>query len=149
MNKQLLNLIKIAGNLDTNGDYKNSDSLFVKISQYYIEQSLTKVPNVHYVEFDELDDEIYENQKNYYTKKPNLVVKQYFDLTDEDDVEEGKNLEALLHGPDDVSGPAYTDPGNLSSSPSMTGDLKSFTYKETYQKNVDEGKSYLNRLPLR
>ena len=78
-----------------------------------------------------------------------LMAKQsdkYFDLGGEAD---GQNIEGLLHGPDNVPGPAYIDPGNLSSSPSMAGDVDSFTFEATYQKNVDDGNAWKNRIPLR
>lgn len=147
MNSKILkNFIKIANNLDAIGKYDTSDKLFIKISQYYVEKSLTKVPAVQYVEYDELDDEFRENEINYRKKKPNLVVKQYYDLGGEND---GLNLEGLLNGPDSVPGPAYIDPGNLASSPSMAGDVDCFTWEETYQKNKDEGNSWKNRIPIR
>lgn len=149
MPSSLSKLLKIAKKLDDLGYYKSSDNLFIKISQYYPQQSVTKVPSVQYIEYDELEDEFKNNQENYYKKKPNLVVKQYFDLTDEDDQVDGMNIEALLHGPGDVSGPAYIDPGNLASSPSMAGDVDMFTYEETYQKNKEEGNGWKNRIPLR
>ena len=147
--KTLHKLIKVARNFDLSGNYKASDSIFIKLSQYYPEQSLTKVPMVQYVEFDDdsvLDSEMRDNEENYRKKKPNLVVKQYFDLGGEAD---GQNIEGLLNGPDSVPGPAYIDPGNLASSPSMAGDVDGFTYEETYQKNVDEGNSWKNRIPIR
>lgn len=149
MSSKIAKLLHLADKLDDLGFYKTSDSLFVKISQYYPQQSLTKVPTVHYVEYDELEDEFKDNQVNYYKKKPNLVVKQYFDLTDEDDTEDGMNIEALLNGPDSVPGPAYIDPGNLASSPSMAGDVDCFTWEETYQKNKEEGNGWKNRIPIR
>lgn len=142
----LKKIIKIASKLDTQGNYKLSDKLYVKVAQYYPEQSLTKVPTVQYVEYDEIEDEFLENEKNYRKKKPNLIPKQYFDLGGEKD---GANIEGLLHGPDSVPGPAYIDPGNLASSPSMAGDVDHFTWELTYQKNVDEGHSWKNRIPLR
>ena len=150
MNSNLqLKLLRIASDLDKIGNFVESDDLFIKISQYYPQQSLTKVPMVQYVEYDELEDEFINNEENYRKKKPNLVVKQYFDLTSEDDQEDGMSLEALLNGSDSVPGPAYIDPGNLASSPSMAGDSTSFTYEETYQKNVDEGNGWKNRIPRR
>lgn len=150
MNSNLkLKLLRIASDLDKTGNFVESDDLFIKISQYYPQQSLTKVPMVQYVEYDELEDEFINNEENYRKKKPNLVVKQYFDLTSEDDQEDGMSLEALLNGPDSVPGPAYIDPGNLASSPSMAGDTTCFTFEETYQKNVDEGNGWKNRIPYR
>lgn len=147
--KNLIKIIKKAENLDKSGEFKKSDDIFIKLSQYYVEQSVTKVPSVQYVKYEDLEDEYKENQIYYYKNKPNLVVKQYFDLTDEDDKEDGMNIEALLHGHDSVPGPAYIDPGNLASSPSMAGDVYSFTWEETYQKNKDEGHGWKNRIPIR
>ena len=83
------------------------------------------------------------------TKDPKRVRKSFYDLTDEDDQVDGMNIEALLHGPDSVPGPAYIDPGNLASSTSMAGDVDYFTYEETYQKNKDEGNGWKNRIPRR
>ena len=59
-----------------------------------------------------------------------------------------------IDGPDNVPGPAYVDPGNPASSPSMAihsgADLcDKFSWEETYQKNVDEGNGWKNRLPIR
>lgn len=144
--KNLRTTIKIAFELDKKGNYKSSDRLFEKIAQYYVEQSITKNPNVYLVEFDELEDEFKEGDEWRQTKKPNKIPKEYYDLGGEAD---GENIEGLLHGPDNVPGPAYIDPGNLASSPSMAGDVDSFTFEATYQKNVDEGKSWMNRIPLR
>lgn len=142
----LTKIIKIASKLDSMGNYKLSDSLFVKVAQYYPEQSLTKIPTVQYVEYDEVEDEYLENEKNYRKKKPNLIPKQYFDLGGEAD---GQNIEGLLNGPDSVPGPAYIDPGNLASSPSMAGDVDHFTWEETYERNVEEGNGWKNRIPMR
>jgi hypothetical protein len=144
--KNLRSSIKIAKTLDKQGSFKASDLLFEKLAQYYVEQSVTKNPEVYLVEFDEMEDEFKEGDKWRQTKKPNKIPKEYFDLGGEAD---GQNIEGLLHGPDNVPGPAYIDPGNLSSSPSMAGDVDSFTFEATYQKNVDDGNAWKNRIPLR
>jgi hypothetical protein len=144
--KNLRSSIKIAKALDKQGSFKASDLLFEKLAQYYVEQSVTKNPEVYLVEFDEMEDEFKEGDKWRQTKKPNKIPKEYFDLGGEAD---GQNIEGLLHGPDNVPGPAYIDPGNLSSSPSMAGDVDSFTFEATYQKNVDDGNAWKNRIPLR
>lgn len=139
-------LIKKANRFDSSGNFKKADRLFIKLSQYYVEQSITKVPSVQYFEMDDIDDEYKENEFNYRTKKPNLRVPEYHDLGVGKDEE---NLEGKLHGPDSVPGPAYVDPGNLASSPSMAGDVDCFTWEETYEKNVEEGNGWKNRIPLR
>ena len=144
--KNLRSSIKIAKALDKQGSFKASDLLFEKLAQYYVEQSVTKNPQVYLVEFDEMEDEFKEGDEWRQTKKPNKLPKEYFDLGGEAD---GQNIEGLLHGPDNVPGPAYIDPGNLSSSPSMAGDVDSFTFEATYQKNVDDGNAWKNRIPLR
>ena len=144
--KNLRSSIKIAKALDKQGSFKASDLLFEKLAQYYVEQSVTKNPEVYLVEFDEMEDEFKEGDKWRQTKKPNKIPKEYFDLGGEAD---GQNIEGLLHGPDNVPGPAYIDPGNLSSSPSMAGDVDSFTFEATYQKNVDDGNAWKNRIPYR
>ena len=144
--KNLRSSIKIAKALDKQGSFKASDLLFEKLAQYYVEQSVTKNPQVYLVEFDEMEDEFKEGDEWRQTKKPNKIPKEYFDLGGDAD---GQNIEGLLHGPDNVPGPAYIDPGNLSSSPSMAGDVDSFTFEATYQKNVDDGNAWKNRIPLR
>ncbi len=151
-NTRIMNLrnlrrsIRIAKALDAQGSFKASDKVFEKLAQYYVEQSITKNPQVYLVEFDEMEDEFEEGDIWRQTKKPNKIPKEYYDLGGEAD---GQNLEGLLNGPDNVPGPAYVDPGNLASSPSMAGDVDSFTFEATYQKNVDDGNAWKNRIPLR
>jgi hypothetical protein len=146
MNKQILLLLDLCEKLDSSGKFAQSDKLFNKFAQYYPQQSVTKVPHVHFVEYEEIEDEYKENDFFRQKIKPNRFVRDYFDLGGESD---GQNIEGLLHGPDNVPGPAYIDPGNLASSPSMAGDTLSFTWEETYQKNVDEGTAWKNRIPNR
>ena len=58
------------------------------------------------------------------------------------------NFEGALHGGDPVPGPAYVDPGNLASSPSMNGSLDYFTWEEVHDSNT--GPDYWkNLLPRR
>lgn len=144
--KILHKTLRIAAVLDSKGNFKSSDLIFEKIAQYYVEQSVTKNPSIYLVEFDEMEDEFKEGDEWRQTKKPNKIPKEYYDLGGEAD---GQNIEGLLHGPDNVPGPAYIDPGNLASSPSMAGDVDSFTFEATYQKNVDDGNGWKNRIPLR
>jgi len=151
MNKQFSILLKVCSNLDQSGLVTASDKLFNKFAQYYPQQSVTKVPNVHYVEYDEIEDEYKENDFWRQRINPRKIPKEYRDLGGEAD---GQNIEGLLHGPDNVPGPAYVDPGNPASSPSMAvhsgDDLgDKFSWEETYQKNVDEGNGWKNRLPNR
>lgn len=139
----LLKIIKIAKHFDNVGQYKKADDIFLKLSSYYPEQSITKQKDIQLFEWDEVVDEQFkENDTNYITKKPNLRVPEYFDLGGEAD---GENIEGLLNGPDSVPGPAYIDPGNVASSPSMAGDLDYFLWDEVRDENHPE----YNRIPRR
>jgi hypothetical protein len=151
MNKQFAVILKVCSTLDRNGKFATSDRLFNRFAQYYPQQSVTKVPHVNYVEYDEIEDEYKENDFWRQRINPRKIPKEYRDLGGEAD---GQNIEGLLHGPDNVPGPAYVDPGNPASSPSMAihsgEDLcDKFSWEETYQKNVDEGNGWKNRLPYR
>jgi hypothetical protein len=151
MNKQFAVILKVCSTLDRNGKFATSDKLFNRFAQYYPQQSVTKVPHVNYVEYDEIEDEYKENDFWRQRINPRKIPKEYRDLGGEAD---GQNIEGLLHGPDNVPGPAYVDPGNPASSPSMAihsgEDLHDkFSWEETYQKNVDEGNGWKNRLPNR
>ena len=151
MNKQFTVILKVCSTLDRYGKFATSDKLFNKFAQYYPQQSVTKVPHVNYVEYEEIEDEYKENDFWRQRVNPRKIPKEYRDLGGEAD---GQNIEGLLHGPDNVPGPAYVDPGNPASSPSMAihsgEDLcDKFSWEETYQKNVDEGNSWKNRIPNR
>ncbi len=61
MNKQFEIILKVCSNLDQNGKFVTSDKLFNKFAQYYPQQSVTKVPHVNYVEYEEIEDEYKEN----------------------------------------------------------------------------------------
>lgn len=149
--KSIYKIIKICSTLDRRGKYLISDNLLEKVAQYYPQQSVTQSPNVSLVPYDELEEEY--KQNDYWRQKinPRKVPKEYRDLGGEAD---GANIEGQLHGPDNVPGPAYVDPGNPVSSPSMAvhsgEDLDDkFSWDETYQKNVDEGNIWKNRIPNR
>ena len=149
--KSIQTIIKICSTLDRKGEYIKSDNLFEKIAQYYPQQSVTQSPNVSLVPYEEIEEET--KQNDYWRQKinPRKIPKEYRDLGGEAD---GQNIEGQLHGPDNVPGPAYVDPGNPASSPSMaiqSGDdlCDKFSWEETYQKNVDEGTSSFFRLTRR
>ena len=144
-------LIKLCSRLDKTGHYSKADLLFEKIAQYYPQQSVTQSPNVSLVPFEEIEEET--KQNDFWRQKinPRKLPKEYFDLGGEAD---GQSIEGQLHGPDSVPGPAYIDPGNPQSSPSMAihsgEDLcDKFSWEETYEKNVDEGNAWKNRIPYR
>ena len=144
-------LMKLCSRLDKIGHYSKADLLFEKIAQYYPQQSVTQSPNVSLVPYDEIEEET--KQNDFWRQKinPRKLPKEYFDLGGEAD---GQSIEGQLHGPDSVPGPAYIDPGNPQSSPSMAihsgEDLcDKFSWEETYEKNVDEGNAWKNRIPNR
>jgi len=144
-------LIKLCSRLDKTGHYSKADLLFERIAQYYPQQSVTQSPNVSLVPYEEIEEET--KQNDFWRQKinPRKIPKEYFDLGGEAD---GQSIEGQLHGPDNVPGPAYIDPGNPASSPSMAihsgEDLcDKFSWEETYEKNVDEGNAWKNRIPYR
>jgi hypothetical protein len=144
-------LIKLCSRLDKTGHYSKADLLFEKIAQYYPQQSVTQSPNVSLVPYEDIEEET--KQNDFWRQKinPRKIPKEYFDLGGEAD---GQSIEGQLHGPDNVPGPAYIDPGNPASSPSMAvhsgEDLcDKFSWEETYEKNVDEGNAWKNRIPYR
>ena len=144
-------IIKLCSRLDKTGHYSKADLLFEKIAQYYPQQSVTQSPNVSLVPYEEIEEET--KQNDFWRQKinPRKIPKEYFDLGGEAD---GQSIEGQLHGPDNVPGPAYIDPGNPASSPSMAvhsgEDLcDKFSWEETYEKNVDEGNAWKNRIPYR
>jgi hypothetical protein len=144
-------IIKLCSRLGKTGHYSKSDLLFGKIAQYYPQQSVTQSPNVSLVPYEEIEEET--KQNDFWRQKinPRKIPKEYFDLGGEAD---GQSIEGQLHGPDNVPGPAYIDPGNPASSPSMAvhsgEDLcDKFSWEETYEKNVDEGNAWKNRIPYR
>lgn len=142
-------ILKLAHELDLANRYKEADILFNRIANYYPEQSYTKTKDISYFEWDDITDEQFkDNNKNYIEKKPNLLPKEYFNLGDGTDPEKTDELsqEGLLNGPSGVTGPAYIDPGNVASSPSMGGGhLEEFLWKNVRDENHPE----YNRVPRR
>ena len=143
-------ILSTAQKLDRLGKYKAADEIFLKVSQYG-PNSTTKNPNVQYYEYGVIEPELDENEINYRTKKPNLRKPEYYDLGGEAD---GANMEGLLNGPDSVPGPAFIDPGNPASSPSMAihggEELDDrFSYENNYQENEESGNGWKNRIPNR
>jgi hypothetical protein len=144
----LSEFIRLAKHLDKIGDFKKADNLYIKISNYYPEQSQTKTKDINYFEWDETTDEQFkDNNEAYIEKKPNLLQKEYYDLGDGSDPKKKDelNTQALLNGPSGVKGPAAIDPGNLASSPSMSGGVDNFKWDEVY----DEDHPEYNRIPRR
>ena len=85
MNKQFAVILKVCSTLDRNGKFATSDKLFNRFAQYYPQQSVTKVPHVHYVEYDEIEDEYKENDFWRQRINPRKIPKEYRDLGGEAD----------------------------------------------------------------
>jgi hypothetical protein len=144
---KLSEFIKLAKHLDSVGKFKEADNLLIKISNYYPEQSQTKTKDISYFEWDETTEEQFkDNDTNYITKKPNLLQKEYYHIGEGTDPKKKDelNTQGLLNGPSG-SGIAAYDPGNLASSPSMSGGVENFTWDEVYDENHPE----YNRIPRR
>lgn len=89
-------------------------------------------------EFSEFDDKFWKELK--------VRLPDYRNLKTDND--EKLNLEGEMHGEDPTPGPAYVDPGNLVSSPSMNGSLDYFTWYEAH--DINQGPEYWkNLLPRR
>lgn len=141
---KLRKLVKLAYNLDLNGEYKKADRVFVKISQYYPEQSVTQVKNVQQVDFSAdsvLQDEIDENWTNFFDKHPPFVVKE---TKGRPAAKDDMSIEAKLNG-SQTDGAAAYDPGNPASSPSMQNDLSRFEWDNMRDENHPE----YDRIPVR
>lgn len=145
----MFHLLKLAQKLDSNGQYKQADILFNRVANYYPEQSYTKTKDISYFEWDETTDEQFQdNNEAYIEKKPNLLQKEYFNQGDGTDPEKTDELsqEGLINGPSGVTGPAYIDPGNVASSPSMGGgNMEEFEWENVH----DEDHPEYNRIPRR
>jgi hypothetical protein len=145
----IFHLLKLANALDSNGQYKQADILFNRLANYNVEQSQLKTKDISYFEWDETTDEQFQdNNEAYIEKKPNLLQKEYFNQGDGTDPAKKDELsqEGLLNGPSGVTGPAYIDPGNVASSPSMGGgNLEQFEWKNIRNEDHPE----YDRIPLR
>ncbi len=141
---KLQKLVKLARNLDLNGEYKKADKVFVKISSYYLEESLTQVKNVNEVDMSEdsvLQDEIDDNWKLFWEKHPPFVVKE---TKGNPAAKDNMSIEGKLHGSQNDGAAAY-DPGNPASSPSMQNDLSRFEWDNIRDENHPE----YDRIPVR
>ncbi len=141
---KLQKLVKMAHNLDLNGEYKKADKVFVKISSYYNEQSVTQVKNVSEVDMSEdsvLLHEIDDNWKLFWEKHPPFVVKE---TKGRPAAKDDMSTEAKLHG-SQTDGAAAYDPGNPASSPSMQNDLSRFEWDNIRDENHPE----YDRIPVR
>ncbi len=150
-NVVLQHLVQMANLLDDRDMTREADSLtevLTRVSQY-LHKTWDIDPNSHYenfvVPFKELEDEFEEND-DLRQKQPRYRTPDYHNIVGDEDV----NMEGLLHGADNVPGPAYVDPGNIASSPSMAmGDLSEFTWKNSYEANEDSTNRWKNLIPKR
>ncbi len=150
----LLDLLIAAKNADRIGDFKKADRItnkLIKISQYYpnnldVNKNQIELRTVDFSDDSLLQedfDEAQEDRQNHPRFHPN-----YKDLGGDTEEDEASSI-FDMHGEDSVPGPAYVDPEYLSKSPGMAmGDLDSFTWKNTYEKNESEGHGYKNKLIL-
>jgi len=145
--KEVLKAIDL---LERNGNFKMADKFqneMIKLAAFpYNLTSLDELPlsarfytwKRNEKDFQEFDRKFYEELK--------WRIPDYRNLNTDDD--EKLNLEGAMHGEDPVPGPAYVDPGNLASSPSMNGSLDYFTWDEAHDSN--QGPNYWkNLLPRR
>ena len=145
--------IKLAYNLDKAGLYKASDNIFselLKMAQITPQFSVTKHDYVGKVPYGDLEDEFEEADHARLDKQDRFRSPDYYDDGESDEPDE-QNTEAKLHGPSGT-GIAYVDPGPSTKSVGMDesandGSLDNFTFENTYEQNVADGKGYLNRIP--
>lgn len=145
--------IKLAHNLDKIGLYKASDNIFselLKIAQIIPDFTSTKHDIVGKVPYADLEEEFENADRARLDKQDRFRSPDYYDDGESDEPDE-QNTEAKLHGPSGT-GIAYVDPGPSTKSAGMDesandGSLDNFTYENTYEQNVADGKGYLNRIP--
>lgn len=148
----LLDLLIAAKNADKQGDFKKADLItnrLIKISQYYpnnldVNKNQIELRTVDFSDDSLLQedfDEAQEDRQNHPRFHPT-----YKDLGGDTEEEEAESI-FDMHGEDSVPGPAYVDPEYLSKSVGMSmGDLDNYTWKNTYEKNEEEGHGYKNKL---
>jgi hypothetical protein len=145
--------IKLAHNLDKIGLYKASDNIFselLRMAQITPSFSVTKHDYVGKVPYGDLEDEFEDADNARLDKQDRFRSPDYYDDGESDEPDE-QNTEAKLHGPSGT-GIAYVDPGPTTKSVGMDesandGSLDNFTFENTYEQNVADGKGYLNRIP--
>ena len=143
-------VLKAIDLLEANGCYRLADQFqdhMIRVAAFpYNLTALDELPlsarfytwDRNEADFEEFDDIFWKELKVRLPDYRNLNT----DKTDK------LNFEGKLHGDDPVPGPAYVDPGNLASSPSMNGSLDYFTWEEAHDSNT--GPDYWkNLLPRR
>ncbi len=160
MPKSISQKIKLAALFDKQGKYEKSDRItlqLVKLAQLYPSLNVNKHDHVFQTPYDELEDEFENADEARLDKMQRLTPPDSYQS--ESEVEEeltvGLSLEGQLselNGTSNKSGITYIDPGPTTKAPGMDesandGSLDNFTFESTYQKNVDDGKGYLNTIP--
>lgn len=163
MPKSIAQKIKLAALFDKQGKYKKSDQItsdLIRMAQMYPSFDVNKHPTIRQVPYKELEPEFENADEARLDKMQRFSPPDSYQL--ESEVEEvatvGLSLEGQLselNGDETTShtgGITYIDPGPTTKAPGMDesandGSLVNFTWEETYQKNVDEGKSYINLIP--
>jgi hypothetical protein len=161
MPKSIAQKIKLAALFDKQGKYKKSDRItsdLVRMAQYYTRFDVNKHDHVFQVPYDDLESEFENADEARLDKMQRLTPPDSYQL--ESEVEEVATVGLSLEGQlSELNGEAsftggitYIDPGPTTKAPGMDesandGSLDNFTWEETYQKNVDDGKGYLNLIP--
>ncbi len=139
-------ILKTIDLLDEAGQYRWADILsthLVKTAAFpYNLSALDELPlDARYTTWRENEND-YEEYDDKFWKELKIRIPDY--RTPNTDSDEQLNMEGEMHGPDPVPGPAYVDPTNLATSPSMNGDLDYFTWEEA--REVNHGTDYWKNL---
>ena len=144
------NTLKAIDLLEENGYYKLADQFqneLIKLAAFpYNLTSLDELPmSARFYTWERNEDDFNEFDRKF-LKELKDRIPDYRNLRTDSD--EKLNMEGEMHGDDAVPGPAYVDPGNPASSPSMSGGLDYFTWDVAHDEN--QGPEYWkNLLPRR
>jgi hypothetical protein len=145
--KEILKTIDL---LDENGFYRLSDKVqanLIKMAAFpYDLSNIDTLPfSARFVKWRDNQEEYAQYDEVFWQELKNRIP-DYQPLPVDSD--EKNNLEGEMHGDDPVSVPAYVDPGNLASSPSMNGNLDYFTWDVAHDENSGPD-AWKNLLPRR
>lgn len=145
---QIIKLLKLADRYDRTGMFRESDKItnnLKRLAQYYGNFGVSDTVN-RVIEYDDTAEDVEIDQKRL-DKQDRFRSPEYKEDEASNCVE--FNIEAKLHGPSGT-GIAYEDPApepkNVGLDDDVAqGDLSNFLFENTYEQNVSDGKSYLNR----
>lgn len=143
-------ILKAIDLLEKNGQYRMADKFqneMIRLAAWpYNLVALDELPlSARFYTWQRNEKDFQEFDRKFY-QELKWRIPDYRNLkTDKD---EALNLEGEMHGPDAVPGPAYVDPGNLASSPSMNGSLEYFTWEEARDLNKGPNE-WINLIPRR